>query len=154
MNQLDKNILETLQRQADISNKELAARNNLAESSMLNRVRNLKEKGIIKSYRAVIDPKAIGYTVQALIMIKLSQHQLQSIEQFEEHVLEIPEVKVGYHITGRYDYAIHVVLRDNDHLAKLIKNSLSKLPGIDRMETFLIFSSLKEDHGYSLDYAQ
>ena len=84
MNQLDKKILETLQRQSDISNKDLAAMNNLAESSMLNRVKNLKEKGIIKAYRAVIDPKAIGYQVQALIMINLSQHQIQSIASFEE----------------------------------------------------------------------
>lgn len=153
MNQLDKNILETLQRQSDISNKDLAAMNNLAESSMLNRVKNLKEKGIIKAYRAVIDPKAIGYTVQALIMINLSQHQLQSIAYFEEKLIQIPEVKVGYHITGRYDYALHVVLLDIDHLASLIKNTLTKLPGLERQETFLIFSSIKEEQGYSLDYA-
>ncbi len=153
MNQLDKNILETLQRQADISNKELAAQNGLAESSMLNRVKNLKEKGIIKSYRAVIDPKAIGYSVQALIMLNLSQHQFQSIASFEERLLQLPEVKVGYHITGRYDYAIHVVLRDIDHLANLIKDTISKLPGLERQETFFIFSAIKEDAGYSLDYA-
>lgn len=153
MNQLDKNILETLQRQADISNKELAAQNGLAESSMLNRVKNLKEKGIITAYRAVINPKAIGYTVQALIMINLSQHQIQSIASFEEMIIQIPEVKVGYHITGRYDYALHVVLRDIDHLATLIKDKLSKLPGLERQETFLIFSSIKEECGYSLEYA-
>ena len=153
MNRLDKSILETLQRQADISNKELAARNGLAESSMLNRVKNLKEKGIITAYRAVINPKAIGYNVQALIMINLSQHQVQSISSFEEQLINIPEVKVGYHITGRYDYVLHVVLRDIDHLATLIKNTLSKLPGLQRQETFLIFSSIKEESGYSLDYA-
>ncbi|MBQ9817174.1 MAG: Lrp/AsnC family transcriptional regulator [Proteobacteria bacterium] len=153
MNQLDKNILETLQRQADISNKDLAAQNGLAESSMLNRVKNLKEKGIITAYRAVINPKAIGYSVQALIMINLSQHQIQSIASFEERLMQIPEVKVGYHLTGRYDYALHVVLRDIDHLATLIKNTLSKLPGLERQETFLIFSSVKEERGYSLDYA-
>ncbi|MBQ4358655.1 MAG: Lrp/AsnC family transcriptional regulator [Proteobacteria bacterium] len=153
MNQLDKNILETLQRQADISNKELASRHNMAESSMLNRVKNLKEKGVIKGYRAIINPKAIGYNVQALIMINLSQHQMQSIASFEEKLIQIPEVKVGYHITGRYDYALHVVLRDIDHLATLLKDTLSKLPGLDRQETFLIFSSIKEENGYSLEYA-
>ncbi|MBO5753359.1 MAG: Lrp/AsnC family transcriptional regulator [Proteobacteria bacterium] len=153
MNQLDKNILEILQRDASISNKELAAKNGLAESSMLNRVKNLKEKGIITSYRAVINPKAIGYTVQALIMINLCQHQIQSIASFEERIIQIPEVKVGYHITGRYDYALHVVLRDIDHMASLIKNTLSKLPGLERLETCLIFSSIKEEQGYSLDYA-
>ena len=153
MNQLDKNILETLQRQADISNTELASRHNMAESSMLNRVKNLKEKGVIKGYRAIINPKAIGYNVQALIMINLSQHQMQSIASFEEKLIQIPEVKVGYHITGRYDYALHVVLRDIDHLATLLKDTLSKLPGLDRQETFLIFSSIKEENGYSLDYA-
>ena len=153
MNQLDKNILEILQRDASISNKELAAKNGLAESSMLNRVKNLKEKGIITAYRAVINPKSIGYTVQALIMINLCQHQIQSIASFEEKLIQIPEVKVGYHITGRYDYALHVVLRDIDHMATLIKDTLSKLPGLERLETCLIFSSIKEEQGYSLDYA-
>ncbi len=120
---------------------------------MLNRVKNLKEKGVIKGYRAIINPKAIGYNVQALIMINLSQHQMQSIASFEEKLIQIPEVKVGYHITGRYDYALHVVLRDIDHLATLLKDTLSKLPGLDRQETFLIFSSIKEENGYSLEYA-
>jgi len=154
MNQLDKSILETLQRRADISNKELASLHGLAESSMLNRVNKLKEKGIITSYRAVIDPKAVGYTIQALIMINLSQHQLQSIETSERQISAIPEVKVGYHVAGRYDYVLHVVLRDIDHLGDLIKNKLSKISGLERQETFLIFSSLKEDKGYSLDYAE
>ena len=93
------------------------------------------------------------YSVQALIMINLSQHQIQSIASFEERLMQIPEVKVGYHLTGRYDYALHVVLSDIDHLATLIKNTLSKLPGLERQETFLIFSSVKEERGYSLDYA-
>jgi DNA-binding Lrp family transcriptional regulator len=86
-------------------------------------------------------------------MINLSQHQVQSISSFEEQLINIPEVKVGYHITGRYDYVLQVVLRDIDHLATLIKNTLSKLPGLQRQETFLIFSSIKEESGYSLDYA-
>ena len=153
MNQLDKNILNTLQSHADISNKDLAAQNGLAESSMLNRVKNLKERGIITGYRAIINPRAIGYNVQALVMINLSQHQIQSISSFEEHLINIPEIKVGYHITGRYDYVLHVVLRDIDHLGTLLKDTLSKLPGLQRQETFLIFSSIKEEQGYSLDYA-
>ena len=153
MNPLDKSILETLQRRADISNKELANLNGLAESSMLNRVNKLKEKGIITSYRVVINPKAVGYTVQALVMINLNQHQVQSISSFEEQVSRISEVKSGYHITGRYDYVLHIVLRDIDHLGTLIKDTLSKIPGLERQETFLIFSAIKEDEGYSLDYA-
>ena len=153
MNQLDKNILITLQSHADISNKDLAAQNGLAESSMLNRVKNLKEKGVITGYRAIINPRAIGYNVQALVMINLSQHQIQSISSFEEQLIGIPEIKVGYHITGRYDYVLHVVLRDIDHLGTLLKDTLSKLPGLQRQETFLIFSSIKEEQGYSLDYA-
>lgn len=153
MNPLDRSILETLQRRADISNKELANLNGLAESSMLNRVNKLKEKGIITSYRVVINPKAIGYMVQALVMINLNQHQVQSISSFEEQVSRIPEVKSGYHITGRYDYVLHIVLRDIDHMGTLIKDTLSKIPGLERQETFLIFSSIKEDEGYSLEYA-
>ncbi|MFA5623784.1 MAG: Lrp/AsnC family transcriptional regulator [Bradymonadales bacterium] len=151
MDSVDKKILTELQKDGRISNVELAKVCNLAPSSMLSRVRRIEEKGIIKSYRAILSPKAIGLSIQALVLINLDQHQTDSLEIFEAKVKEIPEVMVGYHVTGRFDYVLHIVLRDIDHLAELVKETLTKIPGMANEETLLIFSSVKEDHGYSLD---
>ncbi len=152
LDSIDKSILIALQKDGRLANAVLAKQNNLAPSSMLSRVRRLESKGIIKSYRAVLDPKQLGYHIQAIIMITLDQHQVGSIDAFEDHIRKINEVKEGYHITGRYDYMLIAVLRDIDHLNEMIKQHLTKIPGLMRQETFLIFSSLKQDEGYSLEY--
>ncbi|MDJ0764177.1 MAG: Lrp/AsnC family transcriptional regulator [Myxococcota bacterium] len=151
MDNIDKKIIRTLQEQGRITNVELARQASLAPSSMLDRVRRLEERGVIKSYRAVLDPGAIGYHVQAMVMITLGRHQAGSIESFEERIRSIPEVKACYHLTGQYDYLAHVVVRDIDHLRKLVKHELAAIGGVEKQETFLTLSVIKEDTGYALE---
>ena len=152
MDEIDKKILSTLQEQGRMTNVELARSNGLAPSSMLERVRRLEERGVIKKYQAVLDSKALGYDVQALVMINLDQHQAGPIDEFEAKVGAVPEVKACYHVTGRYDYILHVVVRDIDHLGELVKHSLAGIPGVEKQETFLALDTIKEDQGYSLEY--
>jgi len=152
MDTIDKNIIETLQRQGRMTNVELARMNDLAPSSMLDRVRRLEERGVIKSYRAVLDPKAIGYQVQAMIMITLDHHQAGSIDSFESRICAVPEVKTCYHLTGQYDYIAHLVVRDIEHLGEMVKHHIGSIPGVEKQETFLVLSTIQEDEGYSLEY--
>lgn len=151
MDATDRNILTTLQQNGRTTNVELARTNDLAPSSMLERVRRLEEKGVIRGYRAELDPKQLGYTIAALVMINLSHHQATSIDDFEVGVTAIPEVKACFHVAGRYDYILHLVVRDIDHLSELVKHRLSALGGVEKQETFLVLSTVKEDRGYSLE---
>ncbi len=151
MDSTDKNIIELLQKQGRMTNVELARSNDLAPSSMLERVRRLEERGVIKNYQAVLDPKALGYNVQAMVMISLDRHQADPIDSFEEKVLSVPEVKTCYHLTGRYDYVVHLIVRDIDHLGEVVKHTLASIGGVEKQETFLVLSTVKEDEGYSLD---
>jgi len=150
MDSIDKNIVTTLQKQGRMTNVELARLNDLAPSSMLERVRRLEEKGIIRGYRAVLEPKLLGYRVQALVMVTLDRHQERGIEMFETGVLTVPEVKACYHVTGRYDYILLVAARDIEHLGDLVKHRLGAIGGVEKLETFLALSTVKEDEGYSL----
>jgi len=150
MDAIDRSIVTTLQKQGRITNVELARMNDLAPSSMLERVRRLEEKGIIKGYRAVLDPKEVGFQIQALVMLSLDHHQERGIERFESGVLDVPEVKACYHITGRYDYLLHVAARDIEHLGALVKHKIAAIGGVEKQETFLVLSTVKEDDGYSL----
>ena len=151
MDPVDKKILESLQENGRMSNVELSRKSGLAPSSMLSRVRRLEEKGIVSAYRAILDPKSLGYNIQAFMTINLNQHQVGTMEGFEAKIKSIPEVRAAYHVTGRYDYLLLLVLRDIDHLGDLMKQTLSKIPGLERQETFLIFSTVKEDAGLSLE---
>jgi Lrp/AsnC family transcriptional regulator, leucine-responsive regulatory protein len=150
MDAIDRKIVTTLQKQGRITNVELARMNDLAPSSMLERVRRLEEKGIICGYRAVLAPKQLGYNVQALVMVTLDRHQERGIDLFETGVLGVPEVKACYHVTGRYDYILHVAARDIEHLGDLLKHRLGAIGGVEKLETFLSLSTVKEDQGYSL----
>jgi Lrp/AsnC family transcriptional regulator, leucine-responsive regulatory protein len=152
MDAIDRNIIETLQRQGRVTNVELARMNDLAPSSMLERVRRLEERGVIKSYRAVLDPKTLGYNVQAIVMINLDRHQAGPIDIFEARIRAVPEVQACFHLAGRYDYIVHVVVRDIDHLGQVVKHTLAGIDGVEKQETFLALSTIKADEGYSLEY--
>jgi Lrp/AsnC family leucine-responsive transcriptional regulator len=151
MDAVDRHILKTLQERARTTNVELARANDLAPSSMLDRVRRLEDKGIIRGYRAELDPKELGYQVAAMVMINLAHHQTTGIGSFEEDVANIPEVKACFHVTGRYDYILHLAARDIDHLSELVKHRIGALGGVEKQETFLVLSTVKEDQGYSLE---
>ena len=152
MNEVDKRIIETLQRRGRIPNVDLARQIGLAPSSMLERVRRLEERRVITGYRAVVDPKGLGYDLLAMVLITLSRHQVGSIDLFEESVRAIPEVVACYHLTGQYDYLAHLVVRDVDHLGTVIKHTIGGIAGVEKQETFLALSTIKENTGYSLDY--
>ncbi len=154
MDTTDQKIVDALQNHGRMTNVELARLNDLAPSSMLERVRRLEERGIIKGYRAVLDPKALGYQVQAMVMITLDRHQAGSIELFEDRIRSVPEVKTCYHLTGQYDYMVHLVALDIDHLGELVKNTLASIAGVEKQETFLALSTIKEDQGYAITNAQ
>ncbi len=151
MDATDRKIVATLQESGRITNVELARLNNLAPSSMLERVRRLEERGIIGGYRAELNPKEIGYNVEAFVMIILDHHQATGIEDFESAIREVSEVKSCAHVAGRYDYIVHVAVRDIEHLGDLVKHRLGSLAGVEKQETFLVLSTVKRDEGYSLE---
>lgn len=154
MDRADFGIIASLQEQGRLTNVELARINRLAPSTTLERVRRLEERGVIRGYRAILDPVALGYQVQAMVMVTLNRHEAGSIDAFEESIKAVPEVKAGFHLTGQYDYMLHVVARDIDHLRELVTKNLAGLRGIEKQETFLVLSTVKEDQGYVLDQAR
>lgn len=150
MDQTDRKILKALQVNGRISNADLAREVGMAPSSMLERVRRLEDKGVIIGYRAVLDPQQLGYQVRAMVMINLGRHAQDRIEEFEARVAAIPEVKFCSHVTGRYDYILYLAARDIDHLRDLVKHRLGAVDGVEKQETFLVLSTVKEDQGYAL----
>ncbi len=150
MDDVDRKLLLSLQANGRISNADLARAVDLAPSSTLDRVRKLEERGLIRGYRALLDPTELGYHVQAMVLISLDRHQAGPIDEFEARVRAVPEVVTCLHVTGRYDYMLHVVLRDIDHLRNLLTHSLGAIRGVEKQETFLVLSTVKDDQGFPL----
>lgn len=148
---LDRRVLAAMQHRGRITNLDLAKRMNMSPSAMLERVRRLEERKVIRGYRTVIDPAQLGFKLRAMVLITLSRHQIASIDGFEESIRSIPEVTSCYHLTGQYDYLVHLRVRDMEHLGELIKHTIGSIPGVEKQETFLALSVIKEDEGIPLE---
>ena len=151
MDALDRKILRALQLDARAKNADLARDLGVAPSTMLERVRRLEERGFFNGFKAVINPEKLGLTVQAMVSVSLGQHSTRIIRPFEEAVKASPNILVCYHVTGRFDYILHVVAKSLNQLGVFVKEEIASMPGVGKTETFLVFSEIKTDQGYPLD---
>ena len=113
LDEIDHNILETLQRDARLSNKELAATVGLAPSSCLERVRRLKQNGVLQGFHATVNPKELNIGLEAMIAVQLQRHSRDMVETFHNHIMGLPEVTAIYHVAGSHDYLVHVSVKDS-----------------------------------------
>lgn len=131
LDRYDLKILRELQEKGRLTNQELADRIGLSPSPCLRRVRILEETGIIASYRALLDEKALGLSLTALIDISMDQHTPERFERFETTIRSLPEVMECLLITGQAaDYQLKVVARDMDAFQELLLNHITRIPGV------------------------
>ena len=135
LNRFDKLILEALQRDGRISNKQLAGLVNLSESACLRRVRALEESGMIERYVAMVSQSAAGLSGDVLVHIGLHREEQSELAAFEEAVRSIPEVMECYLMTGEFDYLLRVVVRDMADFERIHKEALTRLPGVARVNS-------------------
>ena len=153
MDDIDRYTLKALQKDGRKKNYELAKETGLAPSTMLDRVKKLEDKGIIKGYRAVMDPEKLGLKAHGFACISLDRHLVKDIEILENEIKDIPNVRACYHITGRFDYLLHVVAMELGDLGDLIKEKLATIPGMGKIETFIVYAEVKPDQGWPIDAA-
>lgn len=150
MDQTDRQILDILQEEGRIANNELAKRIGLTTTPTMERVRRLERNGVIKGYTAWLDRNKIGKGLTVFCSIKLAVHQMQEMEEFREHIDAIPEILACYNITGEYDYLLHVVVADTNEYEKLLRSTLTRIPGVEQIYTGIVLSVVKEQSKISL----
>lgn len=147
MDGIDRKILQSLKINGRKKNAELARELDIPATTCQERIRRLEERGIIKGYEAIIDTEKLGLGVQAYIAVSLNRHESHDIRDFEINVKSIANIKACYHISGRFDYLLHVYVKDVKALGSLVKTGITALPHFGRCETFLVFSEVASD-GY------
>ncbi|QKS27872.1 MAG: Leucine-responsive regulatory protein [Accumulibacter sp.] len=131
LDRFDRRILQVLQEDGRISNQDLAERIGLSPSPCLRRVRALEEAGLIIGYRALVDPRALGLSLMALIHISMDQHTPERFSQLESAIREIPEIIECLLITGQAaDYQLKVVVQDMDAYQDLLLNRITGIKGV------------------------
>ena len=144
LDRYDRLILKQLQKDGRISNVQLAQAVNLSESATLRRVRALEESGLIDSYVALLDQSRAGLSGNVLVHIGLHREEDRELTAFEDAVQDIPEVMECYLMTGEFDYLLRVVVRDMADFERLHKESLTRLPGVARVNSSVAIRTVQK----------
>jgi DNA-binding Lrp family transcriptional regulator len=141
LDRTDFGILRLLQNDASLSNKEIAAAIGLAPSSAHERLKRLREEGVLRGAYADVAPKAMGVGLEAIFFIEMSKHERGVIDRFLDEVVEIPEVRSAFLVTGPHDFIVHVVARDMQHLKDVVLGRFTSRAEVTRIESSIIFDA-------------
>ncbi|MFK0158630.1 Lrp/AsnC family transcriptional regulator [Streptomyces sp. NPDC090493] len=142
MDEVDRSILAVLENNGRINNNELAARVGLSPSPCLRRVRQLEEAGVIRGYRALIDPAAVGRGLRVFAGVRLMRHTRADVIAFERGVTQLTEVIACHHITGNFDYLLQVEVADLPAYEDFHANQLAALPGVATVSSYVTMKTL------------
>lgn len=141
----DTEILRVLSRDGRITNQALADRVGLSPSATLRRVQAMERIGLIKGYRAVIDPEKAGVGFTAYILVGINDHSKKGQETFERTVSASPEVRECHNITGDKEYLLRVEARDLIAYKRFHTNVLGVIPQLKSLTTYVVMGSPKDD---------
>ena len=135
LDNIDYKILRVIQSEGRISNLNLADKIGLSPSPCLRRVRDLEKRKVIKRYVGLIDPKAVGFLINAFVNVRLRSQEKKFLNIFEHKVSMYNEVIECYLMTGSSDYLLRVVTRDLEEYERFVVDKLTKIEGIANIQT-------------------
>jgi DNA-binding Lrp family transcriptional regulator len=139
VDELDSAIVEHLQRDARQTNRDLARTLGIAPSTCLERVRLLRERGVILGFTAQVDLDALGRHVQALIAVQVRPLSRKVIDDFHDSMISFPEVLAVFVLAGGDDFVVHVAVQDVGHLEAFLLDRFSRRREIIGFRTSVVF---------------
>jgi Lrp/AsnC family transcriptional regulator, leucine-responsive regulatory protein len=140
---IDTTLLEILQYNARTTQAELAKAVSLAPSAVLERLRKLEAKGIIRDYVALIDPHVVDRGLLAFVSVRSTEHGPDMPSAVE--LSRIPEVLEVHHVAGDDCYLLKVRARDAEHLGQILRQQIASTPSVISTRTTIVLETVKED---------
>ena len=144
LDRTDRRILNELQEHGRIPIVELADRINLTKTPCAERVRRMERDGIIKGYRAELEPDLLGAGFVIVVLVTLNQTSDNSLELFNEAVRRIPEVQICYLVAGNFDYLIVARTSDITHYRNVLGDQLGRLPGVQQTHSYVVMEEITD----------
>lgn len=148
MDVTDLRILEILQRDARVTQQEIARRVRLSQPSVADRIHKLEARGIILGYVARVDPAQLGKDITAFVGVGISHPKY--FDQFGKKVLALPDILECHRVAGSDSYLLKIRTTNTRSLDRLLVEEIRRIPGVNRTETTLVLSSIKEDLALSV----
>jgi Lrp/AsnC family leucine-responsive transcriptional regulator len=140
---LDRRLIRLLQRDARISNQDLADQAALSASACWRRVKALEAAGVITGYIAEISAERAGLLFGAIVHVRLERHERAHVDDFIEAVSQRAEVLELFATTGEADYHMRVLCPDKESYNRFLDDFLFRLPGLAQVRTNLILKDIK-----------
>ena len=150
LSKTDIQILEHLQRDARVTNQDLADAIGLSASPTWRKVRKLEEDEVIQGYRAVLNRRKIGLNVMVFVRVTIDSHSEAEARKFEAEVTALENVVSCYSIGGDADFLLQVVSADMDAYAEFAMSVIRRLPGIKEMQSMFVLKEVKGMTGLPL----
>ncbi|AMY12932.1 Leucine-responsive regulatory protein [Luteitalea pratensis] len=136
-------LLGMLQDYARVSQADMARTVGLAPSAVLERLRKLEARGVIRGFAAVLDPRAVDLGQLAFVAVRVSGSGEQE-ENAGARLAAVPEVLEVHHVAGEDCYLLKVRTRDAQHLGALLRQRLGRIPGVVSTRTTVVLETVKE----------
>jgi Lrp/AsnC family leucine-responsive transcriptional regulator len=149
---IDRRILSALQRDARLTNVQLAEEVGLSPSPCLRRVRILEEAGVIGGYRTTLRREKIGLGLTVFVGVKVERHHDEAAARFRDAVMALPELISCHLVSGEADFLLQVVVPDLAGYERLLLGTLLKLPGVADIRSNFAIQTVKADGPLPLDH--
>lgn len=145
---IDRKILDFLQGNARIPAAQIAREIGLAPSAVHYRIRKLEERGVVQSYEAHVDPKALGLNLVSFVRVQTGPGA--KAPEITAALCALPEVQEVHRVVGEDCFFVKVRVRDTEALAELLDYRLQRIPGVASTKTTIVLTTSKETRALPL----
>jgi len=143
LDQIDRKILNTLQRDGRITNQDLAAQAGISPSACFDRLRKLREQGYIDDIVALLNPKKLDRALLVFIEVMLDRTTNNVFDHFADAVKAMPEILECHMVAGGFDYLLKVRVQDMEAYRRFLGTSLTHMTGIRETRTYAVLEEVK-----------
>lgn len=147
LDKVDLQILRTLQENARLTTKELAAQVSLSSTPVFERLKRLEREGYIKKYIAVLDADKLNQGFVVFCNVKLRRMNKDIAMEFTRIIQNSPEVTECYNISGSYDYLLKIHVPNMKYYQEFIINVLGTIDSLGSLESMFVMDEVKHDYG-------
>ena len=152
IDELDARILSLLQGNARETQAEIARAVGLAPSAVLERIRKLETRGVIKGYTALLDPRVMGQGMLAFVAVR--SEEVLTDDSVAQQLSQLAEVLEVHHVAGEDCYLVKVRTRDAEQLGALLRQRIGRIPGVKSTRTTIVLETVKETSRLPIPQAQ
>ncbi|WP_341224814.1 Lrp/AsnC family transcriptional regulator [uncultured Arcticibacterium sp.] len=143
MDNTDIKILKLLQKNAQMTYKEIAEEINLTQTPVFDRIKRMESSGVIDKYVTILNRKKVGTSLTVFNQVTMITQTLEISKKFDEAIAKLPEVVECHFVSGGFDYLLKIIVPDMETYHKFHQLKLSIIPGVSLINSYFVMSEVK-----------